>query len=213
MHRQIRRFRSATVEANAPDLVRYNDTLRFLAPGIPMFLSIKEMELRKIRFDETFVPGELNFENDEIRQAGPLRAQGTAELLANTEGEVRVKGRFDVEMETECDRCLGRALFPLHTNFDLFYRPESYIAREEEVGIDEGQAQLGFYQDGGMELEDILREQILLVLPMQRICSEDCKGICPTCGANRNEAPCTCAEEHASDRWGPFQSLKDLKTL
>ena len=61
---------------------------------------------------------------------------------------------------------------------------------------------LGFYQGGGMELEDILREQILLLMPMQRICSEDCKGICPSCGKNRNETPCDCKEEHAGGRLG-----------
>jgi uncharacterized protein len=181
--------------------------------GIPMFLSIKEMELRKIRFDETFAPGELNFEEDQIWQAGPLHAQGTAELLANTEGEIRIQGRFEVRMEAECDRCLGRAQFPLDTGFDLFYRPMSFIAREEEVEIDEGEAQLGFYQGGGMELEDILREQILLVMPMRRVCSEDCKGICPTCGKNRNETPCDCKEEHAGARWSALAGLKDLKTI
>jgi len=178
-----------------------------------MFLSIKEMELRKVRFDETFAPGELDFQQDGIRQASPLRAQGTAELLANTEGEVRIEGRLEVTMEGECDRCLGCAVFPLDSTFDLFYRPASFIAREEEVEIDEGEAQLGFYQGGGMELEDILREQIVLAIPMQRVCSEACKGICPRCGKNRNETPCDCKDDHAGARWAALQGLKDLKTL
>jgi len=178
-----------------------------------MFLSIKEMELRKIRFDETFAPRELDFTEDEIRQAGPLHAQGTAELLANTDGEVRVRGNLDVQMEAECDRCLGRARFPLNTSFDLFYRPMSFIAREEEVGIDEGEAELGFYEGAGMELEDILHEQILLTMPMQRVCREDCQGICPACGKNRNETPCDCKPASSDSRWDALQGLKDLKTL
>jgi hypothetical protein len=49
-----------------------------------MFLSIKEMELRKVRFDETFPPGQVDFSGVEVRQAGPLHAAGSAELLANT---------------------------------------------------------------------------------------------------------------------------------
>src|ERR1022692_2820561 len=126
---------------------------------------------------------------------------------------VRIQGRFEVQMEAECDRCLGRARFPLDTSFDLFYRPASFIAREEEVEIDEGEVQLGFYQGGGMELEDLLREQILLVMPMQRVCNEDCRGICPTCGKNRNETPCDCKDERAGNRWAALQGLKDLKTL
>jgi len=177
-----------------------------------MYLSIKEMELRKVRFDETFPPGELDFEGDGVEQGGPLHVEGTAELLAHTDGEVRVQGRFEVLMEAECDRCLGRAQFPLESGFDLFYRPVSYIAREEEVGLDEGEAELGFYQGGGMELEDILREQILLLLPMQRVCKEDCQGICPTCGKNRNETPCECKQEHDA-RWAALRSLEDLETL
>ena len=193
--------------------LRYNDICISALLGIPMFLSIKEMELRKIRFDETFAPGDLDLQQEEIWQAGPLHTQGTAELLANTEGEVRVKGSFEVQMEAECDRCLGRARFPLDTAFDLFYRPASSITREEEVEIDEGEAQMGFYQGGGMELEDILREQILLVMPMQRICREDCRGICPQCGRDRNETPCDCKQDPAGNRWGALQGLKDLKAL
>jgi uncharacterized protein len=174
-----------------------------------MFLSIQEMEVRKIRFDETFAPGEVDFKDDEVKQAGPLHAAGTAELLANTEGEVRIRGRLEVRMETECDRCLGRAQFPIDAGFDLFYRPMSYIARDEEVRIDEGEAELGFYEGGGMELEDILREQILLLMPMQRICREDCQGICPVCGRNRNETPCDCKEELPSGQWDALARLKN----
>ena len=193
--------------------LRYNEHSISLLRRTPMFLSIKEMELRKVRFDETFAPGDLDLQQEEIQQAGPLHVQGTAELLANTGGEIRIIGRFDVQVEADCDRCLGRARFPLDTSFDLFYRPASFIAQEEEIGLDEGEAQVGFYQDGGMELEDILREQILLVMPMQRICREDCLGICPKCGKNRNESPCDCKEEPAGDRWGALQGLKNLKSL
>lgn len=172
-----------------------------------MFLSIKEMELRKVRFDETFGPGVLDFSDAGVTQATPLHATGTAELLQNTEGEVRVRGKFTVVLETDCDRCLGNGRFPLESAFDLFYRPMAELTRMEEVEIDEGEAEIGFYQGGGMELEDILREQVLLALPMQRVCREDCRGICPVCGRNRNEAPCDCREHPADDRWGALRKL------
>ena len=167
-----------------------------------MFLSVKEMEVRKVRFDETFEPGQIDFSGEELEQKSSLKAAGSAELFANTDGEVRIQGRYQVEMGAQCDRCLGRAVFPLDNRFDLFYRPMSFIAREEEVEIDEGEAEIGFYEGGGMELEDILREQVLLALPMQRVCSEACKGICPVCGKNRNETACDCRVEATDDRWG-----------
>jgi uncharacterized protein len=175
-----------------------------------MFLSVKEMELRKIRFDEAFPPGQIDFagESGELEQLTPLEAKGSAELLAHTDGEVRVQGRYRVEIGAQCDRCLGRARFSLDQSFDLFYRPMSDIAREEEIEIDEGEAELGFYEGGGLELEDILREQVLLALPMQRVCSDVCKGICPVCGRNRNETDCGCRLESQDDRWGALRNLK-----
>jgi uncharacterized protein len=171
-----------------------------------MFLSIKEMELRKVRFDETFAAGQIDFKGEGLEQASPLHVTGAAEMLAHTDGEVRVKGNYTVEMAAECDRCLGRAVFPLDARFDLFYRPMAQIARDEEVAIDEGEAEIGFYEGGGMELEDILREQVLLALPMQRICSNDCQGICPECGKNRNEGACGCKDSGA-ERGGSLRGL------
>jgi len=173
-----------------------------------MFLSVKEMELRKIRFDETFQPGEIDFTDENLEQGSALHAAGSAELLAHSEGELRIQGRYTVEMAAPCDRCLGGARYPLDSRFDLFYRPASFIAREEEVEIDEGEAEIGFYEDGGIQLEEILREQVLLALPMQRVCSDACKGICPVCGRNRNETACDCKIENANDRWGALRNLQ-----
>ncbi|MBV8728825.1 MAG: DUF177 domain-containing protein [Acidobacteriia bacterium] len=172
-----------------------------------MFLSIKEMELRKIRFDETFAPGEIDFAGEALAQVSGLHAAGVAELLAHSGGEVRIRGRFQVEVTSECDRCLGRARFPLDTSFDLFYRPAAEIAREEEVSIDEGEAEIGFYEGDGLELEDVVREQVLLALPMQRVCSDNCLGICPVCGKNRNESACDCKEAAVDDRWAALRNL------
>jgi uncharacterized protein len=174
-----------------------------------MFLSVKELELRKIRFDETFEPGQIDFTGEELEQGSPLRATGEAESLEDSEGEIRIQGKYSVEMTAQCDRCLGRARFPLEAQFDLYYRPASYIAEEDEVEIDEGEAEIGFYEGKGLELADILREQVMLALPMQRVCSEDCKGICPVCGRNRNEVTCDCKVESADDRWGA--ALRNLE--
>ena len=68
-------------------------------------------------------------------------------------------------MAAQCDRCLGARAFPAGRLRSICSTgPPSVIAREEEVEIDEGEAEIGFYEGGGMELEDILREQVLLAL-------------------------------------------------
>jgi len=174
-----------------------------------MFLSVKDMELRKIRFDEAFEPGRMDFAGEELEQVSPLEVTGSAELVEHSEGEVRIRGRYAVEMASPCDRCLKRAQFPLEGTFDLYYRPTSWIAHEEEVEIDDGEVEIAFYEGGGIELEDVLQEQVLLALPMQRVCSADCKGICPACGRNRNETACDCRlENHGDERWGALRKLE-----
>ena len=173
-----------------------------------MFLSVKELEQRKIRFDETFAPGQIDFTGEDLEQGSPLHATGTAEYVEESEGQFRVQGSYSVEVVAQCDRCLVRSRFPLNNGFDLYYRPASDIAREEEVEIDSGEAEIGFYEGRGLELEDILREQVPLALPMQKVCSEACKGICPLCGNNRNESDCGCSVPAGDTRWGALRNLK-----
>jgi uncharacterized protein len=173
-----------------------------------MFLNVKELELRKLRFDETWQPGKIDFAEEDLKQSSPLHVVGVAELLEGLDEEIRVQGQYTVEMTAQCDRCLGSARFPLEARFDLFYRPAAEIAREEEIAIDEGEAEIGFYEGGGLELEDIVREQVLLALPMQRVCNETCKGICPLCGKNRNESDCNCSVAAADDRWKALRNLQ-----
>jgi uncharacterized protein len=172
-----------------------------------MLLSIKEMEVRKLPFAETWEPNGFDFSDPSVTQKGPLVTEGVAELLPDTGGEVHIKGRIRVGIETECDRCLGRASFQIDTPIDLYYRPLEQSADADEIAIDEGEAEMGFYEMPGLQLEDVVREQVLLALPMQRVCSETCKGICPVCGANRNETNCDCHPKTSDDRW---MALRDL---
>jgi uncharacterized protein len=170
-------------------------------------LSIKEMEVKEVRFDETFPPGEIDFSGSEVTQTAPLDVKGVAELLHNTGGEVRIQGRMTTTVEAVCDRCLGTARYTIDAPFDLFYRPEEDLPSEDEFAIDEGEAEIAYYNEPGLILEDILNEQIALQLPMQRVCEENCEGICPICGVNRNETSCRCTEVPADDRWSALRNL------
>jgi uncharacterized protein len=175
-----------------------------------VFFSVRELEVRKARFDVSIPPGQIDFE-DKVRQVSNLDAEGSVELLSNTLGEIRVRGRLKVAMEADCDRCLEILKFPLDGEFDLYYRPEPETRGHhsgEEIAIDEGESQIGFYEGAGLELNDILREHILLSLPMQYVCSDTCKGICPLCGKNRNQADCGCSQRPADDRWAALKNLK-----
>jgi uncharacterized protein len=164
------------------------------------------MEVRKVEFDTTYQPGEIELFDNKLRQTGGLQAAGSAELVDSTR-EIRVRGRVQGRIEGECDRCLETASFVLDQNFDLFYRPADGEVAAAEMKIDDGEAEIGYYEGGGLELESVLREQILLALPMQRVCSETCRGICPVCGQSRNTTSCDCRVEPADDRWSALRNI------
>ena len=173
-----------------------------------MFFSVQELEVRKIHFDVDFPPGEINLDESQVRQVGPLHAEGTAELLSNTLGEIRVHGNIDVAVEIVCDRCLEPAQFPIQGPFELFYRPEPEFEAGHDMAIDEGEAQIGFYEKNGLALEEVLREHVLLSLPMQFVCREDCAGICPQCGKNRNLGACNCEDRPQNETWSALRGFK-----
>jgi uncharacterized protein len=172
-----------------------------------MFLSITEMQLGRVRFSETFAPGAIEFSDLQLRQTAPIVASGTAQLSQSTM-EIAISGHLSTRMEGACDRCLEQVVFPVSADFTLLYRPLSSGPEHGEVAIAGPETEVGFYEGEGLELTDVLREEILLLLPMQRVCREDCKGICPVCGQNRNQVECHCHQEAADDRWAGLRNLK-----
>ena len=174
-----------------------------------MFLSVKELELKKLRFDVAFAPGEIDFSDSRLRQGTPLRTNGSAELLGNTLGEIRVQGHLSVTMESDCDRCLEAARFPIEADYDLYYRPSDTVyADADEIQIDDGESEIAFYEGAGLDLKDILREHVLLSMPMQKVCRKDCRGICPVCGQNRNQIACGCEVKKVDDRWSALKKIE-----
>jgi uncharacterized protein len=171
-----------------------------------LFVSVQELELRKVRFDVDFPAGEIDLGG--LRQVGPLHSEGQAELLSNTLGEIRIRGRMHVEIEADCDRCLELIRRPIDSDFDLYYRPTPDSDAPHELAIDEGEAEIGFYDGGGIELAEVMREYVLLALPMQQVCDEACKGICPQCGLNRNTGRCQCETKMVDERWTALRNLK-----
>ncbi|MBK9171022.1 MAG: DUF177 domain-containing protein [Bryobacterales bacterium] len=171
-----------------------------------MFFSIQELEVRKIPFNESFEPGKVDFSGSGLRQTSALTSSGIARLLEDTGGEVRVTGSLRVEVEADCDRCLAVARFLVEQDFDLFYSPAPEVDADE-IEIHDSETEMSFYQGEGFDLAEVMRDQILLALPMQRICREDCRGICPLCGANRNETACRCEVKTADDRWGALKGF------
>ena len=170
-----------------------------------MFLDVHELATKKIRIRKNYAPGTLDFHSGDFRQLEPLEVRATAELVEN---QIRIYGTLHTRLEMVCARCLETVVEEVSKNFDLFYRPMTSIAREEEVRLKLDDTEMAFFEGDGLFLADVLAEQVNLSLPMKVICRSDCRGLCPHCGANLNQEECRC-ESHAADpRLAPLARLK-----
>jgi uncharacterized protein len=165
-------------------------------------------------FDEAIAPGVLEFAAD-LRQIGPLPVKGQADLIvehrsANTHvDDIRIRATYHGEFEVLCARCVDPVEVPLAGSFDLIFRPESADAEGGERSITEDETEIGYYEESGLLLEDVVREQVLLSLPTRTLCKPDCKGLCPRCGQNLNMAKCSCDEAVVDPRWNALAGLAD----
>lgn len=124
-------------------------------------------------------------------------------------GVFHLTGSVQATAEIECSRCLTR--FPqavaAEINFDL--APAKIISEEAEHELERAELDTEFYQGEEIDPDAIIKEQILLALPMVPLHSPDCKGLCPVCGTDRNLAECGCQAEGWGEA-GAFSVLRDL---
>jgi uncharacterized protein len=179
-----------------------------------MFIELKDLEIHPVDFREEFSPGAIDLGPDVV-QRSVLRSSGRADLVEEHHGkhkvvqDIRVKGKLETSLEVACARCLDPVVLPVERGFDLLYRPLGTDSGHEELSVTDAEAEIGYYQGEGLLLEDMLREQVLLALPLKTICRDDCKGLCPQCGKNLNEIQCSCVVEVEDPRWAALKGIRD----
>jgi uncharacterized protein len=124
--------------------------------------------------------------------------------------DIRLVGNLATRVEVSCARCLDPVSQDLLRDFDLLYRPQGADrGRSDEAPVSGTESEISYYEGEGLLLEDVLREQVLLALPLRVICRADCKGLCPHCGRNLNQETCNCTEAVVDPRWDALRDLKN----
>jgi uncharacterized protein len=118
-----------------------------------------------------------------------------------------VTGSVGGTLRLECGRCLESFDLPVDAPFELGYVPAVENVGEGEREVTADDLTTAFYHDHTLDLEDLMREQFQLALPMKPLCDEACKGLCPGCGANLNTNPCDCKPSWVDPR---LKGLSDL---
>lgn len=149
------------------------------------------------------IPVELQMELDKeimtdhgIESAKPVRLEGQ---VYKVEDDILVDVTYEVELKLSCDRCLK----------DVTMKIEGRITRDilEEQHQDPDHEAMQILIDHELDLQYVLKEDLLLNMPMQVLCDPECQGLCPVCGADLNTDPCDCDNEKIDPR---LEGLKDF---
>jgi uncharacterized protein len=181
-----------------------------------MLISLEQLARDAVDFRENFAPGAVDL-GTELLQTAPLITSGRATLLEEHQGskkkviqDIRVVGELSTRVAVACARCLETVSRGIERKFDLLYRPQGIDGSgREEISITDAEAEIGYYTGDAILLEDVMREQVLLAVPIKIVCREECKGLCPHCGKNLNQGSCDCRQEIADPRWDALKGLRD----
>jgi len=124
----------------------------------------------------------------------------------------RVTGRVQTRLRLECGRCLEPFEIPVDSAFELRYVPEIATgpgAEEREVAEDD--LTTAYYRNETLDLGELMHEQFVLALPMKPLCSDACRGLCPSCGTNLNKGTCDCKPAWTDPRLSALEGLLNRK--
>ncbi len=136
----------------------------------------------------------------------------TAVCRKEKSGSILVKGHYKAVAVLVCDRCLEEFKFPLNIEFNLYVEvlPIGYV-REDNHHCKKTEMDTFYVEKPELDLSYLFWQQVILSMPMKRLCSKDCRGLCKNCGINLNTYPEECRCEEESD--SPFRVLARIKKV
>jgi uncharacterized protein len=121
---------------------------------------------------------------------------------------ILVEGEVETILRLQCVRCLKEFSYPLTSGFELTLHPSKEAPSEEETELGQEDMESNFFEAGEIHLSEVACEQIFLEIPIQPLCQEGCKGLCPVCGVDRNLSSCTCVKREFDSGFSVLQNLK-----
>ena len=167
-----------------------------------MVLDMRPMlrgETDRIALDFSLTPTLM----DEVTVNGDARVVGE---VTDQAGYMRLELTATVSFDAECARCLS----PVRDVFSVTL--ERTVATKDSLSekqLEENVDEYAVIEDGHLDLDELVREEILLSFPMRVLCSPDCEGLCPKCGKPRRLGDCGCQMREIDPRLAVLQSLLD----
>lgn len=170
-----------------------------------MKIDLSKLDQGSLSFSRDLELATEDLENPVLESALQVHLEGSVRPLQDG---YLVKGWFSCSGEALCSRCLEPVAWQAREEYVLEYRNLSEIAYQEEISLDEADLDVAFIEDDAIDLRALAIERVELALPIRIVCNEQCAGLCPSCGGNRNrEDGCRCPAE-IDPRWQALQGLK-----
>jgi len=171
-----------------------------------MIIELFELSEPVSDFNVELSPAEINLEEESVRLDKPVKIEGKIKKgIAQTD----VEGRIAADFEMDCTRCLSVARTGLNFPFKVTFVTEENYTQDAEAELRADDLDVAIFSGDKIDLAELGREQILLNLPVRFLCEENCKGLCPKCGVNKNTVNCDCEEKEIDPRW---LGLRDLRS-
>jgi uncharacterized protein len=174
-----------------------------------MLIELASLERQGGKFNHRYEAGELELNEPRVRIAEAPIVSGR---IQQTDPKVTVSGKVEAQLQLECDRCLKAVTVPVSSQFNVEYvTPEVYQAGGAAELLDDDLS-LSVFNGAVIDIDDLVREQLVLTLPTQVLCREDCKGLCPVCGNDKNLRDCACQEAEIDPRWAGLKEIVNRKS-
>jgi uncharacterized protein len=150
-------------------------------------------------------PDTLDLRNDEfVSYIGKVAILLRFDKLGE---KVRVKGKTNFNARLSCSRCLEYFSKRIDTAFNIVYEPQNLMTVKKEKVLDKAAADVYYYgKDRMLKVGEVVREIVMLNLPIKPLCRTGCAGLCPNCGKNLNQGSCSCRQKGLDHRFSKLKS-------
>jgi len=136
------------------------------------------------------------------------RACDATVRVRREETRIFIEGDLELALDLVCSRCLGPVPFRTRNAIRAVLLTEELESADESLELEGAQLDESFVEGDEVDLAELIREQVLRVMPDKPLCRDECKGICPGCGADLNDEACTCTGEPVDPRMAVLANLK-----
>lgn len=172
--------------------------------GKSMIIRIDEIKTSPLELRLKFEPLEFDTLGEDSVLAAPVQVTMQLRKIGL---DIDITGQIFTKLQVVCCRCLEPQVSFIQNNFHTIYRDARWMETKEEIELEAEDLLVSYYAGDTLNLVEVVREQIILAIPLQVFCKPDCAGLCPQCGQDLNFKKCACEKDKIDPRFAILSKL------